>query len=506
MKKLLYPILFLFATAIITVNCDTEKDGSEISSKHPNVIYIYADDLGYGELGSYGQEKIKTPHLDRLAAEGIRFTQHYTGTPVCAPARCMLLTGQHGGHAYIRSNYSLNGGYDINDGGQMPLPSGTFTIGHLMQEAGYTTGAIGKWGLGSMNTTGVPEKQGFDYFYGYLGQGQAHGYYPTHLRENDRWDTLQNDFVLPHEEIPTSSPETAFEKFEGKAYAPDKMTEKALDFLDRNKGNPFFLYLPYTIPHVALQIPKDSESYKLYEGKWDTIPYYGDQGYTPTLQPLATYAAMITQLDAYVGQIMEKIKELNLDEETLIMFSSDNGTTFNGGVNATFFNSVKGLRGLKMDLYEGGIRMPFIARWPGHIPAGKVTDHISAQYDMMATLGDLLNTEVPPTDGISMMPTLLGKPAEQKKHDYLYFEYPAKGGQLAIRLGNLKAVKTNVNKLPNSYWEIYDLKNDPTESKNIASEHAGLMKKLCQIVRKEHVSAHLREWEFVGRNFSTHPL
>ena len=495
----------MLLVGITLMGCETaNKDGKSITQK-PNIIYIYADDMGYGELGVYGQKKIKTPNLDRLAAEGIRFTQHYTSIPVCAPARCMLMTGRHGGHAYIRSNYSLFGTKDVDDGGQMPLPEGTVTVGHMLQDAGYKTGAIGKWGLGSANTTGSPDKQGFDYFYGYLGQGQAHSYYPTHLRENDKWDTLKNDFVLPSEEIPVGSPAEAFGKFEGVEYAPDKMTEKALAFIDRNKEGPFFLYLPYTIPHASLQIPTKSEAFKLYQGKLDTVPYYGDNGYTPNLEPRATYAAMITQLDSYVGQIMEQVKKLGLDENTIVLFSSDNGTTFNGGVEADFFNSVAGFRGLKMDLYEGGIRMPFIARWPGKIPSGTVTDLVSVQYDMMATLADLVGIKAPQNDGISMLPTLLGDSADQKKHEYLYFEYPAKGGQLAIRMGNLKAVKMKVSKNLHAPWEIYDLTKDPEESKDLASLYPELRQKLDSIVRKEHRSAHIREWEFVGKNFYTEP-
>lgn len=505
MNKALSKLVVLAVMTACSLGAYAQQKAVKKPGRPPNIIYIFADDLGYGELGSYGQQKIKTPNLDQLARQGMRFTQHYTSTPVCAPARCMLLTGRHGGHAYIRSNYALNKDYDIGEWGQMPLPEGTFTIGHMLQQAGYVTGAIGKWGLGSMQTTGEPEKQGFDYFYGYLGQAQAHSYYPSHLRENNTWVKLQNDFVLPHAQLEKGATSDQFEKFSGKDYAPDKMTEKALGFIDKHQQKPFFLYLPYTIPHVALQIPKDSKAFALYQGKWDTIPYYGQQGYTPTLQPLATYAAMITQLDAYVGQIMKKIKDAGQDGQTLIMFSSDNGTTFNGGVQAGFFNSVAGLRGLKMDLYEGGIRIPFLARWPGHIPAGTVTDHVSVQYDLMATLADLLKIKIPPNDGLSMLPTLLGKPGEQKKHGYLYFEYPEKGGQLAIRMGDLKAVKVNVRKDPHGPWEIYDLAKDPAETQNIARLHAGLSKKLDEIVRKEHQLTHVREWEIVGRDFSTHP-
>jgi arylsulfatase A len=499
-KQICKASFFLIITSII-IGCRSPQEGKNLTSQTPNIIYIYADDLGYGELGSYGQEKIKTPNLDQMASEGMRFTQHYTSTPVCAPARCMLMTGKHAGHSYIRSNYSHNGGYDYMEGGQMPLPDGTTTVGHMMQDAGYVTGAIGKWGLGSYGTTGEPSKQGFDYFYGYLGQGQAHSYYPTHLRENDTWDNLGNEFFVPHKKINKNASLEDFEEFVGNVYAPDKMTEKALGFIRENKEKPFFLYLPYTIPHVALHIPAESEAYKTYEGRWDTEPYYGDNGYTPHPQPLAAYAAMITQLDMYVGQIMKQVKGLGLDENTIIMFSSDNGTTFNGGVQPEFFNSVAGLRGLKMDLYEGGIRMPFIARWPGHIPAGRVTDHISAQYDVMATLADLIGVEAPENDGISMMPVLLGKEDEQVKHEFLYFEFPPKGGQLAIRIGDWKGIKVGLGKNPDTKWELYNLTSDVAESNNVADQHPAIIEQLEKILKQEHRRPHVREWDFIDRSF-----
>jgi arylsulfatase A len=503
MEKQFYTTLFVLAILLELVSCRSPQGNNhDTASRTPNIIYIYADDLGYAELGCYGQKKIKTPNLDQLAAEGIRFTQHYTSTPVCAPARCMLMTGQHAGNSYIRGNYSLGGGYSHLDGGQMPLPESTYTLGHLMQDAGYVTGAIGKWGLGSFGTTGEPLKQGFDYFYGYLGQGQAHSYYPTHLRENNTWDTLENDFFIPHVKINKNASTEDFQKFLGKDYAPDKMTEKAINFIDENKEKAFFLYLPYTIPHASLQIPRDSEAYKKYEGRFDTLAYYGDRGYTPHPQPRAAYAGMITQLDMYVGQIRQKIKELGLDENTVIMFSSDNGTTFNGGVQAAFFNSTGGLRGLKMDLYEGGIRMPFIARWPGHIPAGKVTDHISAQYDVMATLADLLGVKPPSNDGISMLPVLLGRDNEQKKHEFLYFEYPEKDGQVAIRIGDWKGVKIGLKSNPDIAWELYNLASDVSESNNVAAQHPEILTRLDSILKQEHEPAHIREWEFVDRRFA----
>lgn len=481
--------------------CSQARETEVTVSKEekPNIIYIYADDLGYGELGSYGQKKIKTPNLDRLAEEGIRFTQHYTSTPVCAPARYMLLTGRHGGHSFIRGNYEFGGFADENEGGQMPLPENTFTIGHMLQNANYQTGAIGKWGLGFVNSTGEPNKQGFDYFYGYLDQKQAHNYYPTHLWENNQWDTLNNQYFKPRHRL-EKAPEDlrVYDQFKGEDYAPELMTMKALEFIDKNKDKPFFLYLPYTIPHVSLQVP-ENEYYKMYENQWDSIPYLGQMGYTPHPQPLAAYAGMISTLDGYVGKIMQHIKELGLDENTIIMFSSDNGPTFNGGVNAGFFNSTGGLRGLKMDLYEGGIRVPFIARWPGHIPEGKVTNHASAQYDIMATLADLIDVEVPDQDGISLLPTLLDQ-KDQQQHEFLYFEYPEKGGQLAIRMGEWKGIKTGLKEDPEVSWEIYNLKEDPYETNNVVNAHPELVQRLDKIVENEHMQATIREWEIIHIN------
>lgn len=471
------------------------------NKKQPNIIYIYADDLGYGELGCYGQQKIKTPNLDRIAGEGIKFTQHYTSAPVCAPARCMLMTGKHSGHSYIRGNYELGGFEDEKEGGQMPLPEGTFTIAKLMKQAGYSTGAIGKWGLGMNNTTGDPNKQGFDYFYGYLDQKQAHNFYPTHLWENGKWDTLNNPYIQVHKPLPKDAPVEAFNYYKGKDYSLTKMAEKTLAFIKKNKDKPFFLYLPYTGPHVSLQAP--DEAVKEYIGKFEEQPYLGERGYASTLYPKSTYAAMITYMDKQVGRIMALLKELGLDENTIVLFSSDNGATFNvGGVDTKFFNSVAGLRGLKQDLYEGGIREPFIARWPGKIPAGKVSDHVSVQFDMMATLSEITGINTVPNDGISFLPTLLGRDKDQKKHEYLYFEFPEKGGQVAIRMGNWKGVKSNIKKNKNAPWEIYNLETDVNETTDVSAGHPDLAKQFEAIMKRNHQSAHIRDWEFVDPKFS----
>ncbi|MCX6299591.1 MAG: arylsulfatase [Bacteroidetes bacterium] len=486
--------IFVTISIIVSLNC--------FAQSKPNIIYIYADDMGYGELGAYGQTKIKTPNLDRMSAEGMRFTDHYSSAPVCAPARCMLLTGKHGGHTYIHGNYELGGFADSLEGGQMPLPEGIFTVGKMMQQAGYKTAAIGKWGLGMANTTGSPIKQGFDYFYGYLDQKQAHNYYPTHLWENDHWDTLQNPVINVHKQLDSTKATLAdFNYYKGKEYAPAKLTEKALAFIENNKSKPFFLYLPYTLPHLSLQAP--DEWVKKYIGQFNERPYYGQNGYASTLYPLSTYAAMISFLDAQVGLILEKIKALGLDENTLILFSSDNGATFNGGVNRRFFNSNGGLRGQKMDLYEGGIREPFIARWPGKITKGTTSAHPSVQFDLMATLAELVHQKTNATDGISFLPELMGSEKEQQKHLYIYFEYPENGGQLAIRIGNWKGVKLDVKKHPEKKWQLFNLQTDRNETTDISEKYPDLIKQFELIVKKEHQQAHIQEWEFIQPKFDS---
>ena len=484
---LLMPSLVLFAQ---------KQDKKAKSKQLPNIIYIYADDLGYAEIGAYGQQKIKTPHLDQMAKEGMRFTQHYTSTPVCAPARCMLLTGKHGGHSYIRGNYEMGGFPDSLEGGQMPLPEGTFTIPKMLKQAGYATALTGKWGLGMNNTTGSPLKQGFDYYYGYLDQKQSHNFYPTHLWENDQKVVLSNPYINVHKPLDsTKATDKDFDYFKGKEYAPELTTQKALAFIKAHQNQPFFLYMPYTMPHVSLQAP---EAYvKQYIGRFNEKPYYGQQGYASTKYPYSTYAAMITYLDDQVGIIMDQIKKLGLDENTIIMFSSDNGTTFNGGVNKDFFNSLDGLRGNKMFVFEGGIREPFIARWPGKIKANSTSDYVSAQFDLMATLAELTGTKANNTDGVSLLPVLLGKANQQAKREYIYWEYPENGGQLAIRMGHWKGVKLNQRKSLKNNWMIFNLKEDRNETADLVAQHPELVKRFDEIVKKEHQVSHLVEWEFL---------
>lgn len=429
--------------------------------RQPNLIFILADDLGYAELGCYGQKKIRTPHLDRLAAEGIRFTQFYSGNAVCAPSRCVLMTGLHSGHASIRNNS------EVKPEGQQPIPADTVTMAKLLRAKGYATGAIGKWGLGPPDSSGDPLKQGFEFFYGYNCQRHAHNHYPTYLRKNDQRIPLEGNNGGPT----------------GKQFSHDLLEAEAIDFLQRHKDRPFFLYLPFIIPHLALQVPEDSLAE--YKGKWDDPPYEGGRGYHPHPHPRAAYAAMVTRLDRTVGRLLDKLKQLGLDEHTLVCFSSDNGPTHGGagGSDSVFFESAGPLRGLKGSLYEGGIRVPFLARWPGQIAPGRTSDLPAAFWDVLPTLCELGSAEVPATvDGISLVPTLLGK-GLQKQHEYLYWEFPGYGGQQAIRLGNWKAVRQNLNK-GRTALELYDLSTDLGEKVEVAAKHPEIVARLDRLMRE----------------------
>jgi len=489
-------ISFLVFIGFTFFSCSTVENQKD---QPPNIIYILADDLGYGELGSYGQKKIKTPNLDRLAADGMRFTQHYTGAPVCAPSRYMFLTGNHAGHAYIRGNYELGQFSDEMEGGQMPIPETTPTLAKMLKKAGYQTAMIGKWGLGMNETTGSPLLHGFDYYYGYLDQKQAHNYYPTHLWENDKKDPLNNDYFLVHSPISSKANQSDFDQFKGQEYAPDRMLEKAIQFLDTTaSGKPYFLYYPSPIPHVSLQVPDSLVDQ--YRDVFEEEPYLGNKGYTAHQFPNAAYAAMITHLDSEVGKIWDSVKEKGQEENTLILFSSDNGPTFAGGVDPDFFNSAAGLRGLKMDVYEGGIRIPFIAYWKGKIKAGSISDLISGHWDMFNTFAELAGQDQSAPDGISILPELLGE-SQNETHDYIYFEYPEKRGQIALRIEDWKGVKVEMKTNLDSKWELYNLKTDRNEVFNVAAEHPEIVNKIDSLHKTAHRHPHIREWEFVDPKF-----
>lgn len=502
-------ILSVLVTGTMLLFLTSCADVSKEKQQKPNIIYILADDLGYGELGVYGQEKIETPNIDQLAKNGMQFTQHYSGAPVCAPSRCVLLTGKHLGHSLVRGNdeWSSRGKVrnyramiaDSTLEGQFPIPAGTITIGRLLQQVGYKTAVVGKWGLGAPHTDGVPNKQGFDYFYGYNCQRMAHTYFPVHLWENDHRVHLDNDTVAPSTRLPEDADPydpSSYAAYQLKEYAPELMFNSITRFVDNNKDNPFFLYWASPIPHAPLQAPQRWVDY--YVKKFgDEKPWVG--GYFPCRYPHATYAAMVSYLDENVGKLVKQLKDLGIYDNTLIIFTSDNGPTYNGGSDSPWFDSAKpfiskGGR-TKGYVYEGGLRVPMIAEWPGKIKPGTTSDHISAFYDVLPTMCDVAGVEKPKdTDGISFLPVLLGE--KQKEHEFLYWEFPAYGGQVAVRLGKYKAVCRNMKKKNNFTFELYDLKKDITESNNIAAEHPEIIEKVKVIVKKEHVQSFNKSWKF----------
>jgi arylsulfatase A-like enzyme len=435
------------------------------AADRPNVVFILADDLGWGDLGCYGQTKIRTPSIDKLAADGMRFTQAYAGNAVCAPSRCCLMTGKHPGHAYVRDNRPWKPA--VQWSGQVPIPEDTVTLPQLLKAKGYATGAMGKWGLGSPENTGDPAKHGIDHFFGYYCQAHAHNHYPQYVYRNGKKVELDgNDGSAT-----------------GKQYTQDLFEAEAIRFIREHKDGPFFLYLPFTVPHLALQVPGDSLAE--YKGKFEETPYRGKQ-YQPHDTPRAAYAAMVTRMDRSVGRVMDLLKELKLDENTLVLFSSDNGAidAF-AGTDARFFRSIGDLRGMKGSLYEGGIRVPLIARWPGRIKPGTTSDLPTAFWDLLPTLGDVAGANVPKDiDGISLLPTLLGHDG-QRVHEFLYWEFPGYGGQQAVRSGKWKAVRQGLAKGIGAV-ELYDLEGDPSEQKDVAAAHADIVNRLVKVMKEQH--------------------
>jgi arylsulfatase A-like enzyme len=422
----------------------------------PNVILILADDLGYGDLGVYGQKQIKTPNIDRLAAEGTRFTDFYAGSTVCAPSRCVLMTGLHTGHCTIRGNSKAN------------LPPEEVTVAEVFKQAGYRTGLVGKWGLGHEGSDGVPTRQGFDYFFGYLDQTHAHNYYPTFLLKNEQRVPLRN--VVPNEGPVGQG--VASERLD---YSHDLMAEEALSFIDREKGSPFFLYLAVTLPHA------NNEA----RGKGgNEVPDLGEYAGRDWPDAEKAKAAMISRLDRDVGRVMERLKQHGLDRNTLVLFSSDNGPHEEGGNKAEFFQSSGPLRGIKRALYEGGIRVPLIARWPGRVPSMAVSAHVGSFADVMPTAAELLGVPMPAkTDGISFYQVLTGHAIGQKTHPYLYWEFYEKGSAQAVRMGQWKGVAQPFG----GEIELYDLTSDIGETRNVAAEHPDIVAKIRAATKESHV-------------------
>ena len=480
--------IFASITLIALTGCDTTlapKAGP------PNVVFILADDMGWGELGCYGQEKIRTPHIDTLATQGMRFTQNYSGAPVCAPCRDVLLTGRHLGHSDIRGNRPAQNEAGKTIEGQWPIEAEVVTMAEVFQQAGYATGAMGKWGLGAMGSSGDPLSQGFDHFYGYNCQRVAHSFYPPHIWNDSEAITINSNPVPGHAQQPEG--EVKMEDWFDEQYASELVLKDALEFIDNNKDAPFFLYLPFIEPHVSMHPPR--ELVESYPAEWDTRPYRGESGYIPHPRPRAGYAAMITDLDNHVGAVMAKLKEHGLADNTIVIFTSDNGTTYPtnrdpdfgiGGVDAKFFNSTRNLRGYKGSVHEGGLRTPLIVRWPGRIAENTVSDLATYFPDQFATLCDAVALTVPETvDGISILPTLTGK-GEQTPRNPMVWIYPEYGGQVALRLGDWKLVRKNLkNAKKTGPWELYNITEDIEEANNVAAQHPEIVAQGIEVLRQE---------------------
>lgn len=454
------------------------------AAPRPNIIFMLADDLGYGDLGCYGQTKIKTPNLDRMATQGMRFTNFYAGCPVCAPSRCTLMTGKHLGHATIRDNMQRKRGSE----GQHPMEPGTVTVAQLLKRAGYATAIVGKWGLGMPEDHSSPLDFGFDHHYGYLCQGMAHTYYPPYLWRDDKQEPLPGNPPYSYGQPGVIAPS-------GRIYSHDLMANDALDWIDKHRDGPFFLEVAFTIPHLSLQVPEDSLAE--YRGLWPETPLTDSKHYANHETPRAAYAAMITRMDRDIGRLFDRLKTLGLDGRTLVFFASDNGAVFPyAGTDPKFFRSNGALRGYKQDLYEGGIRTPFIARWPGHINAGTTNDFVGAFWDMLPTFCDLAGAPVPAgLDGLSIVPTLLGKSGQQQ-HEYLYWEYHSAGRAQAVRFGPWKAVRNKVSKAPDAVPELYNLADDPGETTNVAAQHPDVAAKAAAYMKAAHGPSWEPKWNF----------
>ena len=500
-------------TVISLAGCSGKSAGV---NKKTNIVFILADDLGYSDPGCYGQKIIETPNIDALAENGIRFTQYYCGSPVCAPSRCVLLTGKHTGHSFIRGNHEWPERGDVWNfykmeenpslEGQYPLPAESVTFSKILQGAGYKTACIGKWGLGAPFTEGVPNKQGFDYFFGYNCQRQAHTYFPGHLWRNDEIVKLYNEFVVPHTKTLDGDGDPdksgSYARYRQKQYAPELMLNEALSFIKSAKDQPFFLYFTTTIPHVPLQAPLEwIDKYRKKIG--DEKPYTGDKGYFPCQYPMATYAAMVSYLDYQVGCIVEELKKQGIYENTVILFASDNGPVTTGGSVSEFFENAKPFNQshdrLKGSVYEGGIRVPLIISWPHKTGKAKVCDLVCAAWDILPTVCDISGSEHPEDiDGISILPSIIGK-GEQTKHEYLYWEYPERRGQQAVRLDNWKGIRDSTRD-GNLRIRLFNLGNDINEDSDVAEKFPDIVKKIDDIMAQEHQKPEIQRFDLFSGN------
>jgi arylsulfatase A-like enzyme len=447
-RRRFWPLAGALAAGCMVIHLASCLDAAPTGPRvQPNILYILADDAGMGDFGCYGQKLLRTPNIDRLAAEGIRFTDAYSGSMVCAPSRCALMTGRHMGHATVRNNW------EVYPEGQWPLKAGDVTVAQVLKRAGYATGVCGKWGLGAPGSGSAPNDKGFDFFFGYNCQRHAHRYYTDYLYRNTQRVAIA-------------------QSAQRRVYAQDLIAQESLDFIRRNKDRPFYLFCAWTLPHGPYrtdQVP--------------SLEAYKDTGWTDVQK---VYAAMIERLDGDVGRLLAQLKELGIEQDTLVIFTSDNGAG-GGPANNDRFGSQTGLRATKGTLWEGGIRVPMIARWPGHVPAGRTSDFATAFYDFLPTAAELAHAKVPPgVDGTSIVPVLLGK--EQEPHDHLYWENP-QGAKLAkaVRMGTWKGYRAAAGKA----LELYDLASDRAETKNVAADHPDVVKKIEEIMRQAHTDTEI---------------
>lgn len=464
----------------------------EDGKRPPNIVFLIADDLGYGELGCFGQEIIRTPYLDKLASQGMKLTRHYAGNPVCATSRCVLMTGRHPGHATIRNNR------EWKPEGQWPIDDGDVTIAELLREAGYVSGGYGKWGLGGPDTAGRPLNQGFKHFFGYNCQRVAHNFYPTFLRNDGEKFPLDNVDFSAHQKLPKDADPNdpaSYERYAGNDFSADIIAERARQFVREYADQPFFLYYPTTVPHLAIQVPEDSTDEYVDVIK-DDPPYPGGHGYLPHFRPRKAYAGMITRMDRDIGKLLDLLDELKLSENTIVVFTSDNGPTYDrlGGSDSEFFASASGMRGLKGSMYDGGVRVPTIVRWPGRTEAGSKSDYLSGFEDWLPTLSAIAGVEsVVGTDGVDLSGVLEGETV--KEREFLYREFPGYGGQQAVWSGKWKAIRQDLMRpktIQNGIvTELYDLEGDFAETTNVADEHPDVLAKLEAIMSREHTPSEL---------------